>query len=505
MPAVEAAEFDADLDAAPNLDAAAAPARQRARSVRTAGKSDEDAAAIIAARKQRKADMDKARGIRTKEAKKAADAARYAALTPPEKTTRQQRAYILTHVGENPVHKTQPAAAQRHGIAAHAPPPLVIKASNILGARRVLVENVHVEQHVELEEDPDEPTCFANMLAALGRYKATTTEARSRQKYVADVLASFVWITGLDKAAVQNMDDVSPVFRGADASIAKLEDSRMLRKQQNKAKGEIMAVNSIKGRFQAMLILVDHWPALKLSAAVKDKWSAAFQKYKDASIEAAESRDKGKAIAMSEVLRRVLDRFGRASMEYVYVLLFSECPVRDDVGALHIVNYDDAATDEAVNYLILRHRGEGGKMAVLLNVYKTRVKYGQKTYVLSDGVAKVIRDYYSKHPDNLYLFCKPKSKGLLPFAKQPTLAEAAAGKEEGGMSPFVAKFLREALPVADHDLLKNAAINFLRKSFASSSPLPVATAAKMMCHALVTHKKTYMLPLRADPDDADDE
>ena len=132
-------------------------------------------------------------------------------------------------------------------------------------------------------------------------------------------------------------------------------------------------------------------------------------------------------------------------------------------------------------------------------------------FPLSAAVAGVVIDWIlmPSHKNNVFLFCKRGTKGELPYAKQPTQEEAEAGADEGGMSSWVGNMLRASLPAEDHALI-HGVINFLRKSWASSSTLPEDEAAVKMMHGLEMHKATYVVPLRAGggaggDDDDDDE
>ena len=497
MPTILDAEYSSEDDSDPDYeygdDDDAVPKRLQ----RSAFASD---AAFEAATKQRKSAKSKERYQLKKDAERARKRAAYAAMPATQKRQAAIKRYVKEHAGDAPLHRTNPAAARRYNIAVEPPGPVVVKvirAANVIGAQHVQVD---VEQQPQLAEDPAAPTSYAGMLAAFGRFFPADTQIKTRNLYIQNATLVLQLVTGKTKTEVAAMDDVAPVFRDADNTIARVEDMRMTRASKTKAKGALVSTNTIKTRLQAINVLVTHWAALKLNTVMKGKYSDVWQRYKDTSIEEDETRDRGTMVALADVVRWVLAAWGASSMQYVYIMLYTCCPVRDDVGALHLVNTDAQATDQRVNYLVLTDTTEGGAMTVKINVYKTR-KYGTLTYRLTPAVADVVDAWLLKpaHANNVYLFCKPRSNGQQPFTRQVTQAEANAGKDDGSMSPWVSDMLRRSLPIADHDLLDGRSINLLRRSWASSSPLPAAQAARLMAHSLITHKKVYVLPLRAAP------
>ena len=85
-------------------------------------------AAFATAKSARQKANQAARYQLNKDAVKAKSKAAYATLTPAARKTRVSTKYARDHAGATPVHRTQPAAARRHGIDVAPPATLVIHA-----------------------------------------------------------------------------------------------------------------------------------------------------------------------------------------------------------------------------------------------------------------------------------------------------------------------------------------------------------------------------------------
>jgi len=459
-----------------------APRRRRVAGPRLAGKSAREQARIEAARYEKK---------------KAAQRAKYAAMSPQDKKKRADAAYARAHAGATPKAKAQPAAAQRHDLNVQPHAPLTIFARNVTGHSSAAVVNVQPQEPPVA--DAAHPTSFANLMAVIAHWKQGAEDAISREKWIQTMRQIIQRFTGLPAGDVVKLKDVSMYFRPVDDIIAKVRDFRLLKSSTRQGsthkKGDRLAPYSLVPIMNAYMILAQRWTALKMTQAEKDAYKTAFDEIKAA----ADAEKKGRApilpMKFDDMKAAVLAKFGAVSLPNVYMHVYEFCPARDDFGSLQIVQQRKDAVDPNMNYVILsddQSKANGrNRMSILLNKYKTSRKDGPRTFAMPNEVRALVDQWIMKERDPTFLFAKAGSGGRLPAARLPTEDELAQGKSVPGMSSIVATFLHAALPRGYHHVLQGAAITALRKSWATSTPLPKPVAAKMMMHSLATHMATY--------------
>ena len=93
--------------------------------------------------------------------------------------------------------------------------------------------------------------------------------------------------------------------------------------------------------------------------------------------------------------------------EYVLLRLYLELPLRNDMSLYRI--HENKPRDENKNYLIEMNNKD---YVIELNKYKTSKTFGQKRYVLSKGLKKILNIFF-KHNTSPYLLTNADRKSML--------------------------------------------------------------------------------------------
>jgi len=93
--------------------------------------------------------------------------------------------------------------------------------------------------------------------------------------------------------------------------------------------------------------------------------------------------------------------------EYVILRLYLDFPVRNDLSLYRV--HESEPRDDDKNYLIKMNNGD---YVIELNKYKTSKTFGQKRYVLSNGLKKLINIFF-KHNTSPYLLTNVDRKSML--------------------------------------------------------------------------------------------
>lgn len=91
--------------------------------------------------------------------------------------------------------------------------------------------------------------------------------------------------------------------------------------------------------------------------------------------------------SFKELIKKVKDRYGTDSKEYLIVKLYSELSIRDNFGNAPIL--EKPMTSREINYFVMTKK----YTYFILNDYKTNNRYGSIKYTFSSEVNKLIRNY----------------------------------------------------------------------------------------------------------------
>jgi len=163
-------------------------------------------------------------------------------------------------------------------------------------------------------------------------------------------------------------------------------------------------VNTAKADLQAILKIVDTFP-ISISEKLKSQIKTAFDVLKEKSFEkSAEPKDD--LITFDDYIKKVEDKFGKESKQYVVATIYHELPLRDDMQ-LKIVDSVKATKDKEYNYLVLNKSPKG---RVVIHNYKTSKGLGTIDKELSSKVTNILKKYMNSKDDKdrQYLFSDKK-------------------------------------------------------------------------------------------------
>jgi hypothetical protein len=161
-------------------------------------------------------------------------------------------------------------------------------------------------------------------------------------------------------------------------------------------------VNTAKADLQAILKIVDTFP-ISISEKLKSQIKTAFDVLKEKSFEKS-AEPKEDLITFDDYIKKINDKFGKESKQYVVVSLYHELPLRDDMQ-LKIVDSVKATKDKEFNYLVLNKSPKG---RVVIHNYKTSKGLGTIDKELTSGLTKILKKYMNSKDDKEYLFTDKK-------------------------------------------------------------------------------------------------
>ena len=161
-------------------------------------------------------------------------------------------------------------------------------------------------------------------------------------------------------------------------------------------------VNTAKADLQAILKIVDTFP-IAISEKLKSQIKTAFDVLKEKSSEKS-AEPKEDLISFDEYIKKIEEKFGKESKQYVVVSLYHELPLRDDMQ-LKIVDSIKSTKDKDYNYLVLNKSPKG---RIIVHNYKTSEGLGSIDKQLSTKLTNIIKKYINSKDDKEYLFTDKK-------------------------------------------------------------------------------------------------
>jgi hypothetical protein len=96
----------------------------------------------------------------------------------------------------------------------------------------------------------------------------------------------------------------------------------------------------------------------------------------------------------SQYIKKIKDKFGPDSKQFVVASIYKEATFRDDIASLIVVN--DKRSMNITDNFLLAPRAARGNMTVINQAYKTQAKYGVITVPLSASLSKTLQAYIIK-------------------------------------------------------------------------------------------------------------
>jgi|LakMenE01Jun11ns_1017448.scaffolds.fasta_scaffold9949612_1 hypothetical protein len=197
---------------------------------------------------------------------------------------------------------------------------------------------------------------------------------RSKSKYLDD-LRRFVVLTNCEDNVIACINDYKktiPIIHNA-----------------VKFDGTPYALNTKKSLFQVILYIIDNLK-LPVKDIIKNWYVKEFEIMKLDSIDKNIVDQDTIIISFTDYLKKIKERFGEESKEYLISLLYNEATLRDDF-ILKIVPSIKDTKDDNENFIIVSPKEEN--LTLIINHYKTRELYGVIKIRLSIGLSRMIRKY----------------------------------------------------------------------------------------------------------------
>ena len=169
-------------------------------------------------------------------------------------------------------------------------------------------------------------------------------------------------------------------------------------------------INSKKSIMESFLYCLDNLD-ISLDEKIREKYQDYYGTLKISSNdEIVEKKNTESVISWDEYEKRVKDKFGIDSKQYLMIMLHSICNARDDFD-LYIVNDAEMVKEDTTKNYLIR---DGGKYTLCMQSYKTSNGKKPIFIIVSEQLNKLITSYIKKHKIQDRLF--PTVRGLnTPF------------------------------------------------------------------------------------------
>ena len=176
------------------------------------------------------------------------------------------------------------------------------------------------------------------------------------------------------------------------------------------------SLNSRRIIVQTIVYASDHIPGIVLNSDLKHKYTTLNELYMIMSKDFTEEKKLAESFSVMPLdiyLKKIMDKFGKESKEYLIVKMYSQVTARDNFH-LYIVDRLAKASDKEMNYLVVPR---SGYCTIILNKYKTAFRYKQYKKVIDNELTMLLRNYIKTNNIDYdhYLFTEQL---LGPFIKK---------------------------------------------------------------------------------------
>ena len=176
----------------------------------------------------------------------------------------------------------------------------------------------------------------------------------------------------------------------------------------------LYSTNSKKTYIQSVLICITRLK-IPIDGNITRKYLQYFNILKMQAAQEAEvirQSPKHSVISFPNYLRKIKERFGETSKQYLIAMMYSECTCRDNYAGISIVASLNDANDEDTNYLVMV---DDDVAYFVLHKFKTSQKYGTIQIELSDEIITLLKNYINTHNITNTLFGENAKNGLSDF------------------------------------------------------------------------------------------
>lgn len=131
----------------------------------------------------------------------------------------------------------------------------------------------------------------------------------------------------------------------------------------------------------------------KLAGEINDQYSTNEMTDTEKENWIGEEEISAKIIQLRDKIPKAIDKYTdyKTVVRYLMLLIHHELPLRNDLADAKIVFSDNEATNADVNYIVLNKKGKTAK--IILNNYKTKKVYHQKSIDIPQPIAKELIKY----------------------------------------------------------------------------------------------------------------
>jgi hypothetical protein len=216
------------------------------------------------------------------------------------------------------------------------------------------------------------------------KLKGKTTEfisVNTQERYIQDAKTLL---------RILNVEELNTALKTPANVIQAIEDAKQI---AGKNKGEPYSINSKKGLAQFLLVIVDNaWIGQSLKNTLHEPYFDYFEsldyKSREQSNEIQEYDD------IDDYVKRIKEKFGENSKEFIVAMLYREGPRRDDFK-LKIIENATEANDPKENYLVVPPNTltERTVCQTVINAHKTAGHFDPLVQKLSPHLSHLIRVY----------------------------------------------------------------------------------------------------------------
>ena len=250
-------------------------------------------------------------------------------------------------------------------------------------------------------EPEPEPVTIFNEENVVEFINALDINTKTKSKYVRDIKAVF---------RITDCGDLGGCLRTF-TKIRKAMDGA----KQPQYPDRSYAVNTKKGYVQSILFVID-----KLNIPMKTETKKLYNNWFDelkvaSSSETTErkSNPDNAVLSYPDYLKKIKDKFGEDSKEFLIASIYQSVPARDNFGSLEILP-SMRKNDNSTDNLLIVPRSKNAPLKIVIQQFKTIGKYGVMTFVLPDDLSTLIRKYIIKNSLTTRLF-PDNNSGLSGF------------------------------------------------------------------------------------------
>jgi hypothetical protein len=164
----------------------------------------------------------------------------------------------------------------------------------------------------------------------------------------------------------------------------------------NQFTGEPLSPQSIQHTFASILFVISNYATELLNPKIKDYLQDKFNEYSLRTNDYYDTkRNELVYPSFKNYIKKVKEKYGTDSKEYLVANLYNEFTIRDDYGNAPIL--DNPMSSNEINYFVMRKQ----YIYFINNDYKTSNKYNSIKYTFSTTLTRLIKNYMANNNINL--------------------------------------------------------------------------------------------------------